>query len=233
MNPAIFRPNDIRGVVDKDFTADDFILIGQGFARYLLYRGTKKAVIGRDNRIHSPTLHAAFSQGLLSSGIDVVDLGEVTTPMVYFARKHLQIDGGVCITASHNPADWNGAKLCQGGGAIHEEEIYEVQNNIRLGRFASGKGKLTTYNIVPEYLENIRRLTNFPLIKANLPHRKIAVDSGNGLAGRFVPQLLKELGRGVVELYSESDGTYPHHLPDPSLGQNMSDLWHVCREQKI
>ncbi|HET7713383.1 MAG TPA: phosphomannomutase, partial [Patescibacteria group bacterium] len=95
MNPSIFRPNDIRGIVDRDFTTADFILIGQGYAKFLLDRGARKAVVGRDNRIHSANLQAALIQGLLSSGVDVVDLGEVTTPMVYFARHHLKVPGGV------------------------------------------------------------------------------------------------------------------------------------------
>ena len=233
MNPAIFRPNDIRGTVDQDFTQADFILIGQGYAKFLRDRGITKSVIGRDNRLHSANLQAAFVQGLLSSGIDVIDLGEVTTPMVYFARHHLQVGGGVVITASHNPPEWNGAKLCFGGGAIHEEEIYEVENNIRLRRFETGEGKLTQADIVPAYLENIRRSVDFSNLKGKINIKTIGVDSGNGLAGRFVVPLLKELGLKVHELYSESDGTFPHHLPDPALGQNMKDLWHLCRDQGL
>lgn len=233
MNPDIFRPNDIRGIVDKDFTQADFILIGQGYAKYLKDRGSSKVVIGRDNRLTSANLQASFTQGLLSSGLDVVDLGEVTTPMVYFARHHLKIDGGVAVTASHNPPEWNGAKLCQGGGAIHEEEIYEVQNNVRLKRFVTGNGTLTQYDIVPDYLKNIRERTNFPLMGQFWKGRRVGVDSGNGLAGRFVPPLLKELGINVSELYSESDGTFPHHLPDPALGANMVDLWHLCVDNKL
>lgn len=233
MNPAIFRPNDIRGIVDQDLTSEDFILIGQGYAKFLLDRGVNQTVIGRDNRIHSAALQSALTQGLLSSGIDVIDLGEVTTPMVYFARYHLKIPGGVSVTASHNPPEWNGAKLCFGGGAIHEEEIYEIQNNVRLQRFAAGEGKLTSFDIIPAYLTNIRERSDFNFIKSNLKIKTIGVDSGNGLAGRFIPPLLKELGLKVTELFSESDGTYPNHLPDPSLGQNMKDLWHLRDDNEL
>lgn len=233
MNPAIFRPNDIRGIVGTDFTASDFIAIGQGYAKFLLDRGTKAVVIGRDNRLDSATLQGAFTEGLISSGIDVTDLGEVTTPMVYFARQHLKIDGGVAITASHNPPEWNGAKLCQGGGAIHEEEIYEVENNVRLHRFEHGAGKVSSKDINSTYLDNIRQSVNWIEIKKWARGKKIAIDAGNGLAGRFVVPLLKELGAELFELYTEPDGTFPHHVPDPSLGVNMSDLWHLCREKRL
>lgn len=233
MNPAIFRPNDIRGIVDQDFTQADFILIGQGYAKFLLDRRATRCVVGRDNRLHSANLQSAFIQGLLTSGIDVIDLGEVTTPMVYFARHHLQVEGGAAITASHNPPEWNGAKLCFGGGAIHEEEIYEVENNIRLKRFADGEGKLTKSDITPAYLANIKRSLDFPSLKTKINIESVGIDSGNGLAARFVVPLLKDLGIKVHELYSEPDGTFPHHLPDPALGQNMKDLWHLCQDEKL
>ncbi len=233
MNPAIFRPNDIRGIVGKDFVPSDFIAIGQGYAKFLLDRGTKVAAIGRDNRLDSGTLQGAFIEGLTSSGIDVIELGEVTTPMVYFARQYLKVDGGVEITASHNPPEWNGAKLCHGGGAIHEEEIYEVSNNVRLRRFEKGHGKVTTASIDDAYLESIRDHVNWSKLKSWAKGKKIAVDAGNGLAGRFVVPLMKGLGVNLTELYTEPDGTFPNHIPDPSLGVNLSDIWHLCREKKL
>src|SRR5690242_12802191 len=111
MNPEIFRPNDIRGVVDQDFTALDFTLIGQGYAKFLLDREVNKCVVGRDNRLSSPNLASALIAGLVSSGVDVIDIGEVTTPMMYFARVRLGTSGGACVTASHNPPNQNGLKL--------------------------------------------------------------------------------------------------------------------------
>lgn len=233
MNPAIFRPNDIRGIVGADFDASDFILIGQGYAKFLLDRSVHEAVVGRDNRLHSTELQAAMIEGLMSSGVDVIDIGEVTTPMMYFARMLLNISGGVEITASHNPPEWNGAKLCWGGGAIHEEEIYEVENNIHLNRFEKGQGSIRHRDITKDYLDNIRNSADFNFIKSNLPVKKVGIDSGNGLAGKYVPELLKELGLEVYEQYSEPDGTFPNHIPDPSLGVNMRDLWHLCLDKKL
>jgi phosphomannomutase / phosphoglucomutase len=233
VNPAIFRPNDIRGIVGIDFVATDFILIGQGYAKFLLDRGVSSAVVGRDNRLHSMELQAAMIEGLSASGVAVIDIGEVTTPMMYFARQDLNISGGVNITASHNPPEWNGAKLCYGGGAIHEEEIYEVENNINLDRFERGRGKITQKDIVESYLRNIRGAADFEFIKANLPVKRVGVDSGNGLAGRWVPGLLRELGIEVFEIYSDPDGTFPNHIPDPALGQNMKDAWHLSIDKKL
>jgi phosphomannomutase/phosphoglucomutase len=231
MNPEIFRPNDIRGVIDQDFTVEDFTLIGQGFAKFLLDREVRRCVVGRDNRLSSPNLQSAFIAGLISSGIDTVDIGEITTPMSYFARELLQTNGSACVTASHNPPNQNGLKLCFGNGAIHEDEIIEVSEHINRKHFEKGEGKISTYDIVPDYLNNIRRTCEFDLIKASCPIKTIATDSGNGLAGKWVPGLLRELGMNVFELHSRPDGTFPNHLPDPELGQNMKELWRLCHDQ--
>lgn len=233
MNPAIFRPNDIRGIVDQDFDVSDFTLIGQAYAKYLLDRGTNRSVVGRDNRLHSVKLEAAFVKGLTSSGVDVILLGQVTTPMMYFSRGYLGVDGGAVVTASHNPASWNGLKLCQGGGAIHESEIEEVRANVLLKKFVQGEGKTLEKDVIPAYLEMIAAKADFKRVGSHLPVKTVAVDSGNGLAGLFVPGLLRKLGLEVIELNSEPDGTFPNHLPDPSIGENMKDLWHLKRDQKI
>lgn len=233
MNPAIFRPNDLRGIVDQDFNVSDFKTIGQAYAKYLLDRGAKKTVIGRDNRLHSKKLQDSFTEGLLGSGIDVVDIGLVTTPQMYFSRVHLDIPGGVCITASHNPPEWNGAKLCFGNGAIHEEEIGEVANNVLLHRFDSGKGKLTSKNTDQAYINNIMRTCDFPYIKSRLKAKRIGIDCGNGMAGPIVTKLFKELGVQLHSLYPDPDGTYPHHLPNPAVGENMRDLWQLCSDKKL
>lgn len=233
MNPEIFRPNDVRGVVDQDFTVEDFTLIGQGFAKFLLDREVKRCVVGRDNRLSSPNLQSALIAGLTSSGVDVVDIGVVTTPMMYFAREFLGTNGGACVTASHNPPNQNGLKLCFGNGAIHEDEIVEVREHIDRQHFAKGEGKVETRDIVPDYLENIRKTCDFEMIKSNCPIKKVATDAGNGLAGKWVPGLLRELGMEVHELHSRPDGTFPNHLPDPELGQNMKELWQLCRDEKV
>lgn len=232
MNPEIFRPNDIRGVVDQDFTVEDFTLIGQGYAKFLLDREVNRCVVGRDNRLSSPNLASALIAGLTRSGIDVIDIGEVTTPMMYFARLHLGTNGGACVTASHNPPNQNGLKLCFGNGAIHEDEIEEVMEHINRKHFEKGNGTVTTRDIVPDYLENIRKSCDFAMIKADCPIKTVATDAGNGLAGRWVPGLLRELGLDVFELHSRPDGTFPNHLPDPQLGQNMKELWRLCHDQK-
>lgn len=235
MNPAIFRLNDLRGIYQQDFSADDFTLIGQAFAKYLFDRGTRSCVIGHDNRLQSGPLSQKLVDGLVRSGVNVTDLGQVATPQLYFARLQLKIDGGVMVTASHNdPAkQWYGAKLCQGGGAIHEQEITEVKNNLLLKKFITGTGQVSTFDITPSYLTNLRAKANLARIKSQLKIRRVGIDTGNGMGGVLLPRLLREVGLQVEELYTTPDSNFPHHSPNPSDPANLVELQQLVTSKQL
>lgn len=235
MNPAVFRLNDIRGILDQDFVLSDFTLIGQAFAKFLLDRGTNKCVVGRDNRLQSDSLAQRLIEGLVRSGIYITDLGEIATPEMYFSRLHLGIDGGVMVTASHNDPhqQWYGAKLCQGGGPIHEQEIEEVKNNLLLHKFVSGNGSVNQLDINSSYLLNLRGKANLPWIKSRLKIRKVGIDTGNGMGGLLLPKLLREVGLEVEELYTKIDPKFPNHPANPADPANLIDLQKLIKEKHL
>src|SRR5689334_11162523 len=172
-----------------------------------------------DNRISSTELKAAFGAGVLSTGVDVVDIGVNHTPLLYFATAHWKLDGGATITGSHNPVSDNGVKMVHAGAApLTEAEIQGLLAAIRAGDFERGAGTRTARSPREDYWGAITE-------RVGLGRRlKVAVDAGNGIAGVFAPELLRRLGCEVVELYCESDGTFPNHLPDPEMEENMRDL---------
>ncbi|MCL4426099.1 MAG: phosphomannomutase/phosphoglucomutase [Firmicutes bacterium] len=218
VNPEIFREYDIRGVVGRDLTPATVEVIGRAYGTYILERGGREVVVGRDNRASSDEFREALVAGLLATGCDVVDIGLVVTPIFYFSRLHYGIDGGVMITGSHNPPEFNGFKLALGYATIYGEAIQEVRRMIEGGRFASGRGSRRSSDPVPAYLSAIKE-------RIRLGHRlKVVVDAGNGTAGLFAPQLLEDLGCEVVPLYCESDPHFPHHFPDPVKPENLGDL---------
>jgi len=221
INPSIFRQYDIRGIWGKDLTEEVVEKIGRAFAvylRYILKKEQIKLSIGRDIRLSSTALFSALSQGLLSSGIDIVDIGVCPTPLQYFSLYHLPVDGGVMITGSHNPPEFNGLKISVGRATLHSEKIQDLKKIIETGGMIHGTGVMERYEIIPEYREFIKK--DFPTFN----NIKVVVDAGNGTAGLVAPDLMRDLGCEVRELYCEPDGTFPNHHPDPTVVENLKDL---------
>jgi len=222
LSPSIFKAYDIRGIIDQTLNADVARLIGQAFGTEMRAIGENVIVIGRDGRLSGPELIEALTEGLLSTGVDVIDLGMVATPMVYFAANHV-LNGrspksGIMITGSHNPPNYNGFKMVLGTAAIYGEKIQELHKRIEAKQFASGQGTRSTFDIFPMYLNYI-----VGDIKIARP-MKIAVDCGNGVGGAFAGKLFRALGCEVQELFCEVDGHFPNHHPDPAHIENLQDL---------
>ncbi len=220
MNPLIFREYDIRGDAQNDLDDQTVKALAVGFGSKLIRSGGKTVTVGRDVRLSSPRISETFIAGLASTGLEIIDLGVVPTPLLYFAIAHLQIDGGVMITGSHNPPEFNGFKLCVGRDSIFGEEIQELYRQIETGSFESGQGSIRTYDIFPEYRS---------YLKANIvidePIR-LVMDCGNGCGGLVAPELFQDMGCLVDVLYGEPDGNFPNHHPDPTVAANLDDLIH-------
>jgi len=219
INPFIFRAYDVRGKVGLDITPEVFELVGRAYGTLIRRKGGRTVAVGMDNRLASPTLKEGFARGCLSTGLDVVDIGVNHTPLLYFATAHWKLDGGATITGSHNPVSDNGVKMVHPGAApLTEDEIQGLLTAIRTEDFERGAGRRTTRDPREEYFGAI---TAHVRLARSL---RVAVDAGNGVAGSFAPELLRRLGCKVIELYCESDGSFPNHLPDPEMEENMRDL---------
>ena len=218
MNPHIFRQYDIRGMAERDLTDPVAYRIGQAFARLVHDRQGSRVVLGHDVRLSSPRLHAQVAAGLVASGLEVIDLGFMPTPGVYFAAHHDQADGGLIVTGSHNPAEYNGFKMLLRQGPVYGEQIQQMRRIIEEGDFISGQGSQQSRSILSTYLDAI--VTRVHLRR---PFH-VAIDAGNGTAGPAVLQLMESLGCRVEALYCDPDGTFPHHLADPTVPAFMRDL---------
>jgi phosphomannomutase/phosphoglucomutase len=223
---TIFKAYDIRGIIGKTLDAGVAFKIGQAFGMAALAKGEKKVVIGRDGRLSGPELTAALAQGLQAAGVDVIDLGVVATPMVYYGTHVLNAASGIMVTGSHNPPDYNGFKMVLAGEAIHGETIQALYRSIveHDGSKAASPGTYGTHDIRQAYLERI-----IGDVKISRP-MKIAVDCGNGVAGAFAGDLYRGMGLEVIELFCEVDGTFPNHHPDPAHPENLQDLIRCLRE---
>jgi len=222
--PEIFKAYDIRGIVDQSLTEAAVESIGAALGTLGHARGVKKFVIGRDGRLSGPRLSAALARGLMGAGMDVVDIGVVATPMVYFATHEFGTGSGVMVTGSHNPPDYNGLKMMVAGDTLAGDAIQALKEAITNGRLDRGQGKLEQADVAQAYL---RRITSD--VKLARP-MKIAVDCGNGSPGAFAPELFRRLGCDVQELFCDVDGNFPNHHPDPSQPQNLQDLIRALRE---
>lgn len=218
LSPSIFKAYDIRGIIGKTLDADVAYLIGQAFGSAAVAKGEKTVVIGRDGRLSGPDLITALAKGLQSTGVDVIDLGVVVTPMVYFGTNVLGATSGIMVTGSHNPPDYNGFKMVLAGEAIYGDAILALYQTILKKEFAQGSGSYRTHDIKAAYLERI-----IGDVKLARPI-KIAVDCGNGVAGAFAADLYRGMGCEVIELFCEVDGTFPNHHPDPAHAENLQDL---------
>ncbi|MBC7781454.1 MAG: phosphomannomutase/phosphoglucomutase [Proteobacteria bacterium] len=214
----IFKAYDIRGIVDKTLTVEAVVQIGQAIGSEALSRGARTVAIGRDGRLSGPKLAEALASGLRAAGVDVLDVGQVATPMVYYAAWEQAGGSGVMVTGSHNPPDYNGLKMLLAGTTLAGDDIQKLRARIVEGDLARGAGSYRTAEIGEAYLQRI--VSDVRLARP----MKIVVDCGNGVAGAFAPELYRRLGCTVTELFCEVDGNFPNHHPDPSQPKNLQDL---------
>ena len=219
MNPTVFREYDIRGMADRDLP-DMFVReLGRSIGSHLAENGARRITLGRDCRLHSPRLHAAMRLGLSLTPLDVVDIGIVPTPLMYFSVFHLDADGGIMITGSHNPPEDNGFKVMRGKSTIFGDEIRGLGDRIQRGNFISGSGGYSPTDVIEPYLDHVGKN-----IKLGPRKFKIVVDGGNGSGGPTGLRALQALGLEVEPLYCEMDGRFPNHHPDPTVPANLKDL---------
>ncbi len=214
----IFKAYDIRGIVGRTLTPEIVQAVGRALGSEARARGQSEIAIGRDGRLSGPDLAAALARGIQAAGVDVVDLGLVATPMTYFAAHHLGTNCAVMVTGSHNPPDYNGLKMVLAGETLSGETILDLRRRIEQDDMASGAGRYRQHDIAREYIDRI--VSDVKLARP----MKIVVDSGNGVAGAFAPQLYRAMGCTVEEMYCEVDGNFPNHHPDPSQPENLTDL---------
>ncbi len=221
LTPGIFKAYDIRGVLGSTLDAAIARQVGLAFGSTALEKGEQTVVIGRDGRLSGPELTTALAAGLQAAGVDVIDVGMVATPMLYFATHALGAHSGIMVTGSHNPPDYNGFKMVLAGEAIYGEAIQKLYRRIVDGDFRSGSGGYRQHDVRAAYLERI--LSDVKLARP----MKIAIDCGNGVAGSVAGELYRRLGCEVTELFCEVDGTFPNHHPDPAHLENLEDLIRV------
>ncbi len=226
VNPVVFREYDIRGVAGVDLTEETVGLVARALGTRVRDAGGTRVVLGRDVRLSSPGFHREAVAGLLATGCDVIDVGIVPTPLVYFAAQQLAVDGLCMITGSHNPADYNGLKIGVGQTTIYGEAIQEILRMVQKGDFARGQGKLTTTDIVTPYQAYVA--ANLRLGRRKL---KVVIDAGNGTGGVAVP-IFERLGVEVVPLFLEPDGRFPNHHPDPTVEKNLEALKRTVLETR-
>ncbi len=216
---TIFREYDIRGIADEDLVDENAILLGKGIGTFLSRAGAKDMVVGRDVRLSSQRIRNALIEGLLSTGVNVIDVGLVLTPVQYFAIVKYNSDGGVMITGSHNPIDYNGLKISKKAVVpVYGEQIQEIKRIIQEEDYVTGTGVVCEKNVMDDYITTIKSKLNFS------KKLKVVIDAGNGTAGLLMPKLWQDLGCEVFCLYCELDGRFPNHLPDPTVPKYVVDL---------
>ena len=219
MNPSIFREYDIRGKCPDDLNGETVYALGRSIGTYLGGKGAKRISVGRDCRLSSPGFRDALVRGLTETGMDIVDVGMAPTPLLYFSIHHLNLDGGVQITGSHNPPDENGFKICLGTGSVYGEEIQKIREIIESGGFQKGQGKVEGFDIITPYLSYLKK----NLLPGNI-RRRVVIDAGNGVGGLVAPEVYRAMGIKVLEIFSKPDGNFPNHHPDPTIPANLTSL---------
>jgi phosphomannomutase/phosphoglucomutase len=218
LKSTIFREYDIRGVADQELLSPDVEILGQAFGTYLRRHRGSNINLCRDTRLSSPRLHDALLRGLLASGCHVTDLGVAPTPVLYYSVFRLKADGGVMITGSHNPSEFNGFKVVCGTSTIHGEAIQEIRRMIETGDLDGGSGSQRAADLVTPYVEEISAQFAFPR------RIRVVVDAGNGTGGPVMSPILERLNVQAVEMFFEMDGHFPNHHPDPTVPQNLAAL---------
>lgn len=225
-NPYIFREYDIRGVVDHDLTDETVLLLGKGIGSYFLKNKAQKISVGGDVRLSTERFRKQLIDGLRSVGVDVVDLGPVPTPVQYFSMYHLSVEGGVMITGSHNPPEFNGFKITMHKAPVLGEMIQEIKRIIAAEDFPSGAGKYEKVDLIDAYIETIRKD-----IHIERP-MKVVLDSGNGAASLVAHRLFRELGVQTIDLFDTPDGNFPNHHPDPTVEKYIQTLIETVKNEK-
>lgn len=226
VSPEIFRACDIRGVVNESLTPEIAFLLGRGFGATAIRNNQSTVIVGRDGRHSGAMLSQHLCEGLIESGCNVIDLGPVPTPVVYFATNALQTGTGIMITGSHNPPNYNGFKMMLAGDTLAEEQIQALYHCIKTEDFTSGDGTLTYVSIVDRYIEHIKQ-------DVHLARKlKIVVDCGSGVVGVLAEKLFQTLGCEVVPLFCEVDGDFPFHHPDPGQPKNLQDLIEAVKHEE-
>jgi phosphomannomutase/phosphoglucomutase len=223
----IFREYDIRGIAGRDLTAETVELLGLGIGTMMRRAGRRKITVGRDCRPSSDGFRDALIAGLTATGISVVDLGVVPTPLLYYSIVQLEMEGGVMITGSHNPPEYNGFKTCLGTDSVYGEAIQGIYSLIQSLDFDRGKGSVSTADVMTHYRKYI-----LDQIRLARPVR-VALDCGNGTACLLAPDLIAELGCDVTKLYCEMDGNFPNHHPDPTVVENLADLQQTVKASNL
>jgi phosphomannomutase/phosphoglucomutase len=220
MNPSIFREYDIRGLAEKDFDREFALLLGKVHGTAIAARGGKRVSVGRDCRSTSDAYAEAVIAGMAGAGLDVYDIGVCPTPLLYFSLFHLDLDGGIQITASHNPSEYNGFKICLGKETLYGAQIQDIRMKIERGEYSENAGgKVERYEIIPPYQKHL--LTDIPRLARPL---KVVIDAGSGVGGPVAPPLFRRLGCQVWEIACEPDPNFPFHHPDPTVPENLAML---------
>jgi phosphomannomutase/phosphoglucomutase len=225
LNPSIFRAYDIRGIVGEALTEETVFSIGQALGTLALEKGEKRMVVGRDGRNSGPVLVKALCHGILSTGCDVINIGMVPTPLLYYSTFNMETQSGVMLTGSHNPAEYNGLKMVMLGQTLSEDAIKNIYERIQKKNFLQGQGAINELEMIDRYVNHVVRE-----VKLERP-LKIVVDCGNGVPGVVAPRLFREMGCDVHEIFCEVDGNFPNHHPDPSDPKNLQDIIRAVKEK--
>jgi len=225
--PEIFKAYDIRGIVGKSLTAETAQAIGHALGSEARARGVRTVVVARDGRLSGPELIAALTWGLTRAGCDVIDIGRVPTPVLYFAAKYLGTESGIMVTGSHNPPDYNGFKMVLAGETLSGSTIQALRERLVRGDLTHGKGLMAQDDVREAYLQ---RITSDVKLARKL---RVIVDCGNGVPGELAPELLRRMGCDVTEMYCEVDGNFPNHHPDPSQPKNVAELIERVQREKV
>jgi phosphomannomutase/phosphoglucomutase len=225
-NPQVFREYDVRGVVDADLNEEFVFNLGRAIGTYAARHRVKNMTIGRDCRLSSDDYHHALIKGLNAAGINTIDIGLCATPMLYFSIRHLHIGGGVMITGSHNPPEFNGFKICVGHSTIYGSQIQELRKIMEGGKYARGTAKARQKDISRDYENYLFKIIK---IKKKI---KVVVDAGNGVGGHFAVPLLQRYGCEIIPINCDPDGNFPNHFPDPTVEENLTELIKLVRKTK-
>jgi phosphomannomutase/phosphoglucomutase len=227
MLPKVFREYDIRGITGTEITEADVSALGTAFGTYMARQGKSRIVLGRDCRLSSDRYRDLLVSGLLRTGMDVVDVGVCPVPLLYFAIRHLDREGGVMITASHNPPNYNGFKICNGFDTIFGEEIQKLRVIMESGDFADARGRLSHFDILAPYVSFVTK-------DIRLDRRlRVGIDGGNATGGPVATAILEKLGCEIYPIYCDMDGSFPNHEPDPTLMENLVDLRNLVLRERL
>jgi phosphomannomutase/phosphoglucomutase len=226
LKSTIFREYDIRGVAETELQSADIVDLGRGLGTQIQRKSGKSITLGRDCRLSSPRLRDALLEGLMDSGCEVTDIGVVPTPLLYFSAVHLEADGAVMITGSHNPSEFNGFKTVCGATTLHGETIQEVRQIIETRDFLKGRGSHADMDVIPAYLDQVAPQFDYSR------RVKVVLDAGNGTAGPVVHRLFERLNCEVTELFFDMDGRFPNHHPDPTVPANLKHLQDAVKARK-